>query len=165
MIKAYATVGLTSLALVLGVPVVGAFMANWSGANLKAQDAPMAFKKDFINVSKGRFSGAVVVHGAGMKTIYVSGHTGRGEDLKTQAVAAYESLVKELAAAGAKPQDVVKLNTYIANFTPDDRAAYEEAKRKSFPQDDLPASTMVGVQALISPQNRIEVEAVAVVKE
>ena len=149
---------------ILGGLLAFALAASWSGA-VGAQAEPTPFKKDFINVSKGRFSGAVVVHSAGMKTIYVSGHTGRGEDLKTQAVAAYESLVKELAAAGAKPQDVVKLNTYIANFTPDDRAAYEEAKRKSFPQDDLPASTMVGVQALISPQNRIEVEAVAVVKE
>jgi enamine deaminase RidA (YjgF/YER057c/UK114 family) len=29
----------------------------------------------------------------------------------------------------------------------------------------MPASTMVGIQALVSPQNRIEVEAVAVIKE
>ena len=45
-------------------------------------------------------------------------------------------------AAGARPEDVVKLNTYIANYTPEDRAAYDEAKRKVFTQDDLPASTM-----------------------
>ena len=122
-------------------------------------------KKDFISPARGRFSGAVVVHGGGMKTIYVSGHTGRGDDLKAQAIAAYEGVVKDLAAAGAKPEDVVKLNTYIANYTHDDRASYEEAKRKVFAQDDMPASTMVGVQSLISPQNRIEVEAVAIIPE
>jgi enamine deaminase RidA (YjgF/YER057c/UK114 family) len=138
--------------------------AGWLAGSLHAQ-SETKLKKDFINPSRGRFSGAVVVHGNGVKTIYVSGHTGRGDDLKTQAIAVYENVVKTLAAAGAKPEDVVKLNTFIANYTPDDRAAYEEGKRKSFPFDDLPASTMVGVQSLISPQNRIEVEAVAMVKE
>jgi enamine deaminase RidA (YjgF/YER057c/UK114 family) len=142
----------------------GVLGVTWSAGYLAAQGAN-TLKKDYISPAKGRFSGAVVVHGNGVKTIYVSGHTGRGDDLKTQAIAAYEGLMKDLAAAGAKPEDVIKINTYIANFTPDDRAAYEEAKRKSFPLDDMPASTMVGVQSLISPQNRIEVEAVAMIKE
>ena len=139
--------------------------AGWMARTAAAQTAATPLKKDFINPTPGRFSGAVVVHGNGVKTIYISGHTGRGEDLKTQAVAAYEGVLRELTAAGATPDDVVKLNTYIANYTPDDRAAYEEAKRKVFPQVNLLASTMVGVQALISPQNRIEVEAVAMVRE
>jgi enamine deaminase RidA (YjgF/YER057c/UK114 family) len=139
--------------------------SGWVLGALQAQSAAKALKKDFINPTRGRFSGAVVVYGNGVKTIFVSGHTGRGEDLKTQAIAAYQGLVKELAAAGATPEDVVKLNTYIANYTPDDRAGYEEAKRTVFPLDNMPASTMVGVQALISPQNRIEVEAVAMIKE
>jgi enamine deaminase RidA (YjgF/YER057c/UK114 family) len=72
-----------------------------------------SLKKDFINPTRGRFSGAVVVYGNGVKTIYVSGHTGRGEDLKAQALAAYQGVARELAAAGATPEDVVKLNTYI----------------------------------------------------
>jgi enamine deaminase RidA (YjgF/YER057c/UK114 family) len=155
-----------SLAAQLAVPLFAFVLlaAGWLAGSLHAQsDAKL--KKDFINPSRGRFSGAVVVHGNGVKTIYVSGHTGRGEDLKAQAIAVYENVVKTLAAAGAKPEDVVKLNTYIANFTPEDRAAYEEGKRKSFPMDDMPASTMVGVQSLISPQIRIEVEAVAMVNE
>jgi 2-iminobutanoate/2-iminopropanoate deaminase len=155
-----ATVSLAILASIAAALAVG-----WSAGSLHAQSDAKTLKKDFINPTRGRFSGAVVVHGNGVKMIYVSGHTGRGEDLKTQAVAAYESVVKELAAAGAKPEDVVKLNTYIVNYTPDDRAAYDEAKRKVFTQDDLPASTMVGVQSLVSPQNRIEVEAVAMIRE
>ena len=151
--------------LAVVVSIAAALAVGWSVGSLHAQTETKTLKKDFISPTRGRFSGAVVVHANGVKMIYVSGHTGRGEDLKTQAVAAYEGIVKELAAAGAKPEDVVKLNTYIANYTPDDRAAYEEAKRKSFPLDDLPASTMVGVQSLISPQNRIEVEAVAMIRE
>jgi enamine deaminase RidA (YjgF/YER057c/UK114 family) len=135
---------------------------SWYGLRLSAQAD--TFKKEFINKTR-TFSGAVVVHNGGIKTIYVSGQVGRGDDFKAQAISAYENLAKQLAAAGAKPEDVVKVNTYIAGYTPEDRAAYDEAKRKVFPQDDLPASTMVGVQALISPQYRIEVEAIAVVKQ
>jgi 2-iminobutanoate/2-iminopropanoate deaminase len=130
-----------------------------------AQTGATAPKKEFINPTKGRFSGAVVVRGNGVKTIYVSGQVGRGDDLKTQATAAYASLLKVLATAGAKAEDVVKLNTYIANYTPADRVPYEEARAAAFPQDNPPASTMVGVQSLIAPQFRIEVEAVAVVPE
>jgi enamine deaminase RidA (YjgF/YER057c/UK114 family) len=132
---------------------------------LGAQTSATAAKKEFINPTKGRFSGAVVVRSNGVKTIYVSGQVGRGDDLKAQATAAYASLLKVLATAGAKAEDVVKLNTYIANYTPADRTAYEEARAVAFPQDNPPASTMVGVQSLISPQFRIEVEAVAVVPE
>jgi enamine deaminase RidA (YjgF/YER057c/UK114 family) len=142
-----------------------ALAAGWAAGALHAQSEATGLKKDFINPTPGRFSGAVVVHSPGVKTIYVSGHTGRGEDLKTQAIAAYEGVMRELTAAGATADDVVKLNTYIANYTPADRAGYEEAKRKVFPQVNMPASTMVGVQSLISPQMRIEVEAVAMVKE
>lgn len=152
------------IAVSAGLVVMGAgFGSFWAGRAVTAQTTG-SIQKDYLSASKGRFSGAVVVHLPGAKMIYVSGHTGRGEDLKTQAIAAYEGIVRELAGAGAKPEDVVKLNTYIANYTPEDRAAYEDAKRRSFPADDMPASTMVGVQSLISPQNRIEVEAIAVIK-
>jgi enamine deaminase RidA (YjgF/YER057c/UK114 family) len=152
----------TALLVLSAMALLGA--GWWLGA-LHAQSDARSLKKDFINPTRGRFSGAVVVYGNGVKTIYVSGHTGRGEDLKAQALAAYQGVAKELAAAGATPEDVVKLNTYIANYKPEDRAAYDEAKRTVFRQDDMPASTMVGVQALVSPQNRIEVEAVAMIKE
>jgi len=147
-----------------GFLLVGAAAGSgWLLGNLHAQAARV--KKDYLNPTPGRFSGAVVVHGNGIKTIYISGHTGRGDDLKTQATAAYQGVLKELAGLGAGPDDIVKLNTYIANYTPADRAAYDEAKRAAFPGNDMPASTMVGVQSLVSPQNRIEVEAVAVVPE
>lgn len=153
---------LVAAQLLLALIVAG---AGWWLGTLHAQGGSRSLKKDFVNPTRGRFSGAVVVYGNGVKTIYVSGHTGRGDDLKAQAIAAYQGIVKELAAAGAGIEDVVKLNTYIANYTPADRAAYEEGKRAVFTQDDLPASTMVGVQSLISPQNRIEVEAVAMIRE
>lgn len=155
------TFRMTTLRILMAGALVG---SGWLFGVIQAQGAK-SVKKDFINPTPGRFSGAVVAYGNGIKTIYVSGHTGRGDDLKTQAIAAYQGVVRELAAAGAGPEDVVKLNTYIANYTPADRPAYDEAKKTVFPQADLPASTMVGVQSLVSPQNRIEVEAVAIIKE
>jgi enamine deaminase RidA (YjgF/YER057c/UK114 family) len=145
--------------------IAGALVASgWLAGAIAAQGSK-SVKKDFLNPTPGRFSGAVVAYTGGTKLIYVSGQVGRGDDLKTQAVAAYQNVLRQLSAAGAGPEDVIKLNTYIANFTAADRAAYDEAKKQVFPQNDMPASTMVGVQSLVSPQNRIEVEAVAVIKE
>lgn len=146
------------------VVIAAALVSGWFAQHAAAQADADAFSKEFLNKTR-TFSGAVVVRHGRVKTIYVSGQVGRGEDFRAQAISAYENVVKQLAAAGAKPEDVVKLNTYIANYTAEDRAAYDEAKLKAFPHADLPASTMVGVQALISPQYRIEVEAVAVVRE
>jgi len=150
----------TMTRLVIAGVLVG---SGWLAGAMYAQGSK-SVKKDFLNPTPGRFSGAVVAYTGGTKLIYVSGQVGRGDDLKTQAVAAYQNVLKQLSAAGAGPEDVIKLNTYIANFTAADRAPYDEAKKQVFPQNDMPASTMVGVQSLIGT-SRIEVEAVAVIKE
>src|SRR5262245_38916363 len=95
-----------ALQILLATLLVG---SGWLFGVLHAQNNAKSARKDFVNPTPGRFSGAVAVYSGGVKTIYVSGHTGRGDDLKSQALAAYQSLVKELQAAGAGPEDVIKL--------------------------------------------------------
>ena len=67
-----------------------------------------------------------------------------------------------LAAAGATPQDVVRLNTYVVGYKPPDLAILREVRSRAFGDTALAASTLVGVQALAREGLLVEVEAIAV---
>jgi enamine deaminase RidA (YjgF/YER057c/UK114 family) len=88
---------------------------------------------------------------------------GRG-DLRAQTEMALDNLVSALAAAGATPADVVKLNTYVVNYKPADYPIIREARARIFTGQDPPASTLIGVQALAVEDLLIEIEAIAVLK-
>jgi enamine deaminase RidA (YjgF/YER057c/UK114 family) len=122
-------------------------------------------KKDYIEaqVQMG-FTQAIAVEANGVKTIYVSGQTGSSPDLKTQSIEAFANLEKRLAAAGASPADVVKLTTYIVDYSPDKiRDAFAGQPRVFKDREHPPTNTVIGVQALFQPHLLLEVEAVAVV--
>lgn len=114
-----------------------------------------------------------VVTATGGKLVFIAGQVAwdsKGElvgkgDLRAQATQAYTNLKAALAAAGATTADVVKMNTYIVNFKSADLPVIREVRSQFFPQGNLPASTLVGVQALAMDGLLIEVEAIAVVRE
>jgi enamine deaminase RidA (YjgF/YER057c/UK114 family) len=114
-----------------------------------------------------------VVTASGGKMVFIAGQVAwdvKGEivgkgDLRAQATQAYANLKAALAAAGATTADVVKMNTYVVNFKSADLPVIREVRSQFFPQENLPASTLVGVQALAMDGLLIEVEAVAMVKE
>ena len=114
-----------------------------------------------------------VVTAAGGKMVFIAGQVAwdvKGEivgkgDLRAQATQAYTNLKAALAAAGATTADVAKMNTYVVNFKSTDLSVIREVRSQFFPQENLPASTLVGVQALAMDGLLIEVEAVAMVKE
>ena len=83
-------------------------------------------------------------------------------DFAGQARQVYANLRTALEGAGAKPADVVKLTTYVVRYTPELRPLLAEARAAIFNPAALPASTLVGVQALAEPGYLIEVEAIAV---
>ena len=123
-------------------------------------------KKEFIEaqVNMG-FTQAIAVEANGLKTIYVSGQVGESADLKSQSIEAFANLERRLAAAGAKPADVVKLTTFIVDYSPDKvRDAFAGQPRVFTDREHPPANTVVGVQALFQPHLLLEVEAVAVVE-
>ncbi|HKA54145.1 MAG TPA: RidA family protein [Candidatus Binatia bacterium] len=114
-----------------------------------------------------------VVTVTGGKAVFIAGQVawdaegevvGKG-DLRAQATQAYTNLKAALAAAGATTADVVKMNTYVVNFKSADLPVIREVRGQFFPQANMPASTLVGVQALAVDGLLIEVEAVAVVRE
>ena len=125
-------------------------------------------KKEFLNPHPMGFTNTVTCSNNGTKTIYISGQVGYadervGESFEEQANMAYSNLIKELETAGATAADVVKLNTYVVDLDRDKSKAIRKAKDPHFTQEDQPASTMVGVSALVMKELLIEVEAIAVV--
>jgi enamine deaminase RidA (YjgF/YER057c/UK114 family) len=113
------------------------------------------------------------VTATGGKMVFIAGQVAwdaKGEivgkgDLRAQATQVYENLKAALAAAGATFTDVVKMNTYIVNFKAADLPVIREVRGKYFAHENLPASTLVGVQALAVDGLLIEVEVIAMVKE
>jgi len=133
--------------------------------------------KEFIHPEKlanfpKLFTQVVAVEAGGAKTVYVSGQVaidkdgnlvGKG-DLGAQADQVFQNLALALEAAGARPEDLVKLNTYIVGMKPEDGRTVGLARKKWFSQENVPASTMVGVQSLVMPDFLLEAEAIAVVE-
>jgi len=88
-----------------------------------------------------------------------------GLDLAAQAMQAFQNLAAALAAGGATTADVVKMNIYVKDYKPEHAALVSEALRRFFPQQQLPTSTWLGVQALAKEEFLIEVDAVAIVEK
>ncbi len=110
------------------------------------------------------YSGAVAVTANGVKTIYVAGHVGRGDDFGAQVASVWQRVRDRLEAAGASLSDIVKATTYIVDLDPAaDLAPYREGRQRVLGSTDLPASTLVGIPALAAEGLKIEVDAIAVV--
>jgi enamine deaminase RidA (YjgF/YER057c/UK114 family) len=104
------------------------------------------------------------------KLVFVSGQVALDEnaqvvgpgDLRAQAEQALANLGRALEAVGASPADVAFLRIYIANYDPSKLAVLGPLLPKFF-GNKLPAQTLLGVQALATPDLLIELEALAVV--
>ncbi len=101
-------------------------------------------------------------------TVYIAGQTpvdeqgqvvGRG-DITAQTTQVFENIKKALAGVGADFSDLVKITVYVTD--PRFREPAAEVRR-SYLTDALPASTLVVVSGLASPDYLLEVEAIAVI--
>src|SRR6266853_679919 len=100
-----------------------------------------------------------VVVATGRRLVFVSGQVSMDADgtlvapgdVAGQARQVYATLRAALEGAGATPADVVKLTTYVVRYTPELRPLLAEARAEIFNPAALPASTLVGVQALAEP--------------
>jgi enamine deaminase RidA (YjgF/YER057c/UK114 family) len=109
-------------------------------------------------------TGRRLVFIAGQVSIDAQGKLVAENDFAGQARQVYANLRMALRGAGATPADVTKLTTYVVGYTPELRAVIAEARAAIFRAGELPASTLVGVQALAEPGYLLEVEAIAVVQ-
>lgn len=112
-----------------------------------------------------------VVTATGGKTIYISGQVGvneRGEvvgkgDMRRQTEQAFENIRTALTAAGATYEHVVKTSLFVVGLKPEHVPIIREVRGRFVSKEHPPASTLVGVSALVGADWLIEIEAVAVV--
>ena len=97
---------------------------------------------------------------------YVSGMTSRAADLKTidgatayeQAKIIFSKIRHCVQAAGGRMDDVVKITIFVTDI------AYNQEvwrARREFFTGDFPASTLVQVAGLGTPQTMVEIDAIA----
>jgi 2-iminobutanoate/2-iminopropanoate deaminase len=135
------------------------------GADAPAQN--LQFKNPPELAKPNGYTHVVVVnHG---KLAFISGQVGlnsKGEissDFAAQAKQAFANLKAALAAAGATPADIVKLNYYVVGLNHDKLAALRVARDSVIDKQHPPASTLAGVQSLFRDDVQIEIDAEAIV--
>ncbi len=112
----------------------------------------------------------MVITSIGTKQIHLSGVTGKNKDrqfagdggMASQVRVTIENIVKMLAAAGAKPSDVVRMtiyttdmNLYLKEGDAERNTCFEKGKR--------PVGTLVEVSRLADPKCLVEISAIAVI--
>jgi 2-iminobutanoate/2-iminopropanoate deaminase len=107
--------------------------------------------------------------GEGTKWVFIAGQVSQDEkgtlvgkgDVEAQTRQVLANLQKAVAAAGGTVGDICKITIFVVDL---DDAAYEAIARvrRDFFMGDYPASTLVEVKRLASPDWRIEIEGYAV---
>ena len=117
------------------------------------------------------FTHAVSVSDA--RLVFISGQVsydsdgvvvGKG-DIRAQSVRVFQALELCLRSSGATWSDVVKMNGYMVGVNAKSLSAYREVRSRYLAADQLPASTLVGVERLAHEDLLLEVEVVAAVAE
>jgi 2-iminobutanoate/2-iminopropanoate deaminase len=152
--------------MISGCFVAGTFALAQTGSAGKGN---VQFKNSPEISSPAGYSHVAVVSGG--KMVFLSGQVGlnkQGEmvgkdDFGAQATQAFSNLKSALAAAGATPNDVIKLNYYVVGLNHDKLIAIRNVRDQFVNKEHPPTSTLAGVQALFREDALVEIEAVAVI--
>jgi enamine deaminase RidA (YjgF/YER057c/UK114 family) len=102
------------------------------------------------------------------RTIYLAGQTGvdasgkPAQGIRAQAAQVFENIKTALASVGGDLEHIVHLRSYLTDMEANG-AVYREVRASYFPNKaTLPASTLLQISRLASPEYLLEVEVVAV---
>jgi 2-iminobutanoate/2-iminopropanoate deaminase len=120
------------------------------------------FKVDGLPEPLSHYTDAVrwgdLVYVSGCVAITADGQVFAPDDVTAQAELAHEHLGRALQAAGTDFAHTLKVTVFLTDIN--DRAAVNVVRRKFFGAA-RPASTLIQVSALVLPQLKVEIEAVA----
>lgn len=125
-------------------------------------------RTDKVREPMGHFSQAISVEAKG-KLVFISGMTARRPDgsiagigdVEAQTRQVCENIKSAVEAAGGTMDDVVRVDVYVRNIEHFDKI--HKVRREYF-KTPPPASTMVEVTKMVSPEYLIEINAIAVLK-
>jgi len=103
----------------------------------------------------GTWSNCLVAGGVA----YLAGMTARGDgDEYEQAKAIFTKIRRLVEAAGGTMADIVKVTIFVTDIK--NREEVWKARREFF-TGNFPASTLVEIAALATPETKVEIEAIA----
>jgi reactive intermediate/imine deaminase len=108
-------------------------------------------------------TGGKIVFISGQVALDKSGNVVGKDDFRVQVQQVFENLKAAVEAAGGDFSDVIKLNSYLLDFS--HLQEFREVRDKYINLKNPPASTAVQVPRLFRPEFLVEIEAVAVVKK
>ncbi|MEW6453158.1 MAG: RidA family protein [Pseudomonadota bacterium] len=121
-----------------------------------------------IRQPNGHFSQATMIEAKG-RLVFISGMTSRRADgtiagignIKEQTKQVCENVKAAVEAAGGTMDDICRVDVYVRNMEHFD--AIHEVRREYF-KAPAPASTMVEICKMTSPEYLIEINAIAVIE-
>ena len=126
-------------------------------------------RTDKVREPVGHFSQAIAVEARG-KLVFLSGMTARRPDgtiagigdVEAQTRQVCENLKSAVEAAGGTLDDICRVDVYVRNIEHFDRI---HKVRRDYFKAPPPASTMVEVTKMVSPEYLIEINAIAVLPD
>jgi reactive intermediate/imine deaminase len=108
-------------------------------------------------------TGGKIVFISGQVALDKSGNVVGKDDFRAQIQQVFENLKAAVEAAGGGFSDIIKLNSYVLDFS--HLQEFREVRDQYVNLKNPPASTAVQVSRLFRPEFLVEIEAVAVVRK